>query len=185
LCKVLGVHPSGFYAWRLNPESLRAKEDKRLLVPIKESWLESDSVYGYRKVSNDLRELGEQCGINRVHRLMRSAGIRSQTGYAKRKYKRGGAPALVAPNHLQRQFDVQVPNRVWATDITYIRTHEGWLYLAVVLDLFSRQVVGWSMSSRIDRELAMNGPLMAVWRRQPTNTVMVHSGSNNVHASYS
>jgi putative transposase len=110
---VLGVHFSGFYAWRLNPESKRAKEDKRLLVPIKESWLESGS-----KVSDDLRELGEQCGINRVHRLMRSAGIRSQTGYAKRKYKRGGAPSLVAPNYLQRQFDVQEPNRVWVTDIT-------------------------------------------------------------------
>ena len=109
LCKVLEVHPSGFYAWRLNPESKRTREDKRLLVPIKESWLESGSVYGYRKVSDDLRELGEQCGVNRVHRLMRSAGIRSQTGYAKRKYKRGGAPSLVAPNHLQRQFDVQEP----------------------------------------------------------------------------
>lgn len=151
LCKVLEVHPSGFYAWRLNPESKRAREDKRLLFPIKESWLESGSVYGYRKVSDDLRELGEQCGINRVHRLMRSAGIRSQTGYAKRKYKRGGAPSLVAPNHLQRQFDVPEPNRVWVTAITYIRTYEGWLYLAVVLDLFSRQAVGWSMSSRIDR----------------------------------
>jgi len=103
---------------------------------------------------------------------MKSAGIRSQTGYAKRKYKRGGAPSLVAPNHLQRQFDVQEPNRVWVTDITYIRTYEGWLYLAVVLDLFSRQVVGWSMSSRIDRELAMNALLMAVWRRQPKNMIM-------------
>ena len=99
-------------------------------------------MYGYRKVSVDLRELGEQCGINRVHRLMRLAGIRSQTGYARCKYKRGGAPSLVAQNHLQRQFDVQEPNRVWVTDITYIRTYEGWLYLAVVLDLFSRQVVG-------------------------------------------
>lgn len=86
---------------------------------------------------------------------MRLAGIRSQTGYAKRKYKRGGAPSLVALNHLQLQFNVQEPNRVWVTDFTYIRTYEGWLYLAVVLDLFSRQVVGWSMSPRIDRELAM------------------------------
>ncbi|GGC25345.1 transposase [Pseudoduganella buxea] len=184
LCKVLEVHPSGFYAWRLNPESKRAREDKRLLVPIKESWLESGSVYGYRKVSDDLRELGEQCGINRVHRLMRSAGLRSQTGYAKRKYKRGGAPSLVAPNQLQRQFDVQEPNRVWVTDITYIRTYEGWLYLAVVLDLFSRQVIGWSMSSRIDRELAMNALLMAVWRRQPKNTVMVHSDQGSQFSSY-
>jgi putative transposase len=117
-------------------------------------------------MSGTLRELGEQCGINRVHRLMRSAGIRSETGYAKRKYKRRGAPSLVAPNDLQRQFDVQEPNRVWVTDITYIRTYEGWLYLAVVLDLFARQGIGWSMSSRIDRELAMNALLMAVWRRQ-------------------
>jgi putative transposase len=181
---VLEVHPSGFYAWRLNPESRRAREDKRLLVSIKESWLESGSVYGYRKVSDDLRELGEQCGINRLHRLMRLAGIRSQTGYAKRKYKRGRAPSLVAPNHLQRQFDVPEPNRVWVTDITYIRTYEGWLYLAVVLDLFSRQVVGSSMSSRIDRELAMNALLMAVWRRQPKNTVMVHSDQGSQFSSY-
>ncbi len=140
-------------------------------------------MYGYRKVSDDLRELGEQCGINRVHRLMRSAGLRSQTGYARRKYKRGGAPSLVAHNYLQRQFDVQEPNRVWVTDITYIRTYEGWLYLAVVLDLFSRHVVGWSMSSRIDRELAMNALLMAVWRRQPKNTVMVHSDQGSKSAA--
>ena len=113
-------------------------------------------------------------GINRVHRLIRTAGLRSQTGYAKRKYKRGGVPSLVSPTHLQRQFDVQEPNRVWVPDITYIRTYEGWLYLAVVLDLFPRQVVGWSMSSRIDRELAMNALLMAVWRRQPKNMVMLH-----------
>jgi putative transposase len=97
LCKVLEVHPSGFYAWRLNSESKRDKEDKRLLVPIKESWLESGNVYGYRKVSDDLRGFGEQCGINRVHRLMRLAGIRSQTGYTKRKYKRGGAQSSAAP----------------------------------------------------------------------------------------
>lgn len=81
----------------------------------------------------------------------------------------------MAPNHLQRQFDVQEPNRVWVTDITYIRTFEGWLYQAVVLDLFPRQVIGWSMSSRINREPAMNALLMAVWRRQPKDTVMVHS----------
>lgn len=90
----------------------------------------------------------------------------------------------VVPNHLQRQFNVQEPNRVWVTDITYIRTHEGWLYLAVVLDLFSRQVVGWSMSSRIDRELAMNALLIALWRRQPKNTVMVHSDQGGQFSSY-
>lgn len=184
LCKMIAVHPSGFYAWRAEPESVRAIEDRRLLGHIKESWLESGAVYGYRKVTDDLRELGEQCSTRRVQRLMRSAGLRSQTGYTKRKSRRGGTPALIAPNHLQRQFDVQEPNRVWVTDITYIRTYEGWLYLAAVLDLFSRQVIGWSMSSRIDRELAMNALLMAVWRRQPTNTVMVHSDQGSQFSSY-
>lgn len=172
---MMAVHPSGFYAWCAEPESDRTKEDRRLLVHIKQSWLESGAVYGYRKISDDLRDLGEQCGINRVHRIMRAAGLRSQTGYGKRLFKRGGPPSVVAPNHLQRQFDVTEPNKVWVTDITYIRTHEGWLYLAAVLDLFSRQVIGWSMGSRMDRELPLNALLMAVWRRQPKQTVMVHS----------
>lgn len=119
---------------------------RRLLGHIQQSWLECGTLYGYRKVSDDLRVLGERCRINRVHRIMRTAGLRSQTGYGKRKWKCGGAPSVVAPNHLQRQFDVLEPNKAWVTDIAYIRTHEGWLYLAVVLDLFSRQVVCWSMS---------------------------------------
>lgn len=121
------------------PESDRAKEDRRLLVHIKQSWLESGAVYGYRNVSDDL---GEQGGINRVHRIMRAPGQRSQTGYGRRRFKRGGLPSVVAPHHLQRHFDVTELNKVWVTDITYIRTHEGWLYVAVVLDLFSRQVIG-------------------------------------------
>lgn len=104
---------------------------------------------------------------------MRPAGLRSQTGYGKRRFKRGAIPSVVAPNDLQ--FDVTEPNKVWVTDITYIRPHEGWLYLAAVLDLFSRQVIGWSMGSRMDRELALAALLMAVWRRQPKQTVMVHS----------
>ena len=91
---------------------------------------------------------------------------------------------MVAPNHLQRQFDVTEPNKVWVTDITYIRTHEGWLYLAAVLDLFSRQVVGWSMGSRMDRELALRALLMAVWRRKPQRTVMVHSDQGSQFSSY-
>jgi putative transposase len=181
---MMAVHPSGFYAWCAEPESDRAKEDRRLLAHIKQSWLESGAVYGYRKVSDDLRDLGEQCGINRVHRIMRAAGLRSQTGYGKRRFKRGSLPSVVAPNHLQRQFDVTEPNKVWVTDITYIRTHEGWLYLAAVLDLFSRQVIGWSMGSRMDRELPLNALLMAVWRRQPKQTVMVHSDQGSQFSSY-
>lgn len=163
---------------------MRATEDRRLLAHIKQSWLESGTVYGYRKVHDDLRELGETCGRNRVHRLMRQACIRSQSGYQRRPGHRGGQAAVVAPNRLQQQFDVKEPNRVWVTDITYIRTHEGWLFLAVVLDLFSRQVVGWSMQPRMDRELALNALLMAVWRRQPKQTVIVHSDQGSQFSSY-
>lgn len=184
LCKVLTVHPSGYYAWRSSAGSKRSMEDKRLLAHIKQSWLESGSVYGYRKVHDDLRELGETCGRNRVYRLMRLAALRSQTGYRRRPGHRGGAASVVAPNHLRQQFDVAQPNQVWVTDITYIRTHEGWLFLAAVIDLCSRQVVGWSMQSRMDRELAMSALLMAVWRRQPKNTVVVHSDQGSQFTSY-
>lgn len=184
LCKVMEIHPSGYYAWLHTPESERHIEDQCLLGQVKQSWLESGSVYGYRKVWQDLRELGEVCGVNRVHRLMRQAHLRSQTGYHRRPRARSGPVSVHAPNHLQRQFAPTEPNRVWVTDITYIRTHEGWLYLAVVLDLFSRQVIGWSMGSRIDRELALNALLIAVWRRQPKQTVMVHSDQGSQFSSY-
>ena len=184
LCKVLDVHPSGYYAWRSAPDSARAIDDRRLLGRIKQSWLESGSVYGYRKVADDLRELGERCGKHRVARLMKAEGLRAQRGYRRRPGRYGGKPAHVAPNVLQREFAVEAPNRAWVTDITYIRTHEGWLYLAVVLDLFSRQVVGWSMQPRIDGELVLNALLMAVWRRRPSNEVLVHSDQGSQFTGY-
>ena len=163
LCRLLDVHPSGYYAWRSRPASHRAREDQRLLGLIKQFWLESGGVYGYRKIHDDLREFGERCGKHRVARLMRAEGLRAQVGYHRRPRHHGGRPAVIAPNHLNQQFDVAEPNQVWVTDITYIRTHEGWLYLAVVIDLFSRQVIGWSMQPRMERELALNALLMAVW----------------------
>jgi putative transposase len=184
MCRVMQVHPSGYYAWRSNPLSCRQREDQRLSGLIKQSWLESGGVYGYRKVTDDLRDLGESCGKHRVYRLMRAEQMRSQTGYRRRPGQRGGRPAVVAPNHVQQQFDVAQPNQVWVTDITYIRTHEGWLYLAVVLDLFSRQVIGWSMNARMDRELAINALLMAVWRRQPKAEVIVHSDQGSQFSSH-
>ena len=116
---MMAVHPSGFYAWCAEPDSQRALEDRRLLGPIKQSWLESGAVYGYRKVSDDLRDLGEQCGINRGHRIMHAAGLHFQTGYGKRRFKRSGPASVVASNHLQWQFHVTEPNKVWVTDITY------------------------------------------------------------------
>jgi putative transposase len=116
---MMAVHPSGYYAWCETPLSRRAVEDDRLLGHIKRSWLESGSVYGYRKVTDDMRDLGEGCSKNRVYRLMKQERLRSQTGYRRRPGARGGPVAVMAPNHLARQFDVTEPNRVWVTDITY------------------------------------------------------------------
>lgn len=184
MCRVLGVHPSGYYAWLQQPESPRAIEDERLLGLIKQSWLESGCVYGYRKVHDDLRDLGESCGKGRVERLMHQNGIKAQVGYKKHKGIKGGPPSVVAPNYLQRQFDVAQPDVAWVTDITYIRTYEGWLFLAVVLDLFSRQVIGWSMQSRMEADLVMRALLMAVWRRQPDAEVIVHSDQGSQYTGY-
>ena len=179
----MAVHPSGYYAWRAQPDSPRAKDDQRLLGLIKKFWLESGGVYGYRKITDDLRDEGETCGKHRVYRLMRAEGLRSQTGY-RRRQGRYGKPAVVAPNRLAQQFDAQAPNQIWVTDITYVRTHEGWLYLAVVIDLFSRQVIGWSMQSRMETDLALNALLMAVWRRQPKSAVIVHSDQGSQFSSH-
>ncbi|QKV56161.1 MAG: IS3 family transposase [Dechloromonas sp.] len=183
LCHVMAVHPSGYYAWKAEPASPRQQDDQRLLGLIKQSWLESGGVYGYRKITHDLRDLGERCGKHRVYRLMKQEGLRAQVGY-RRRAGHYGKPAVVAENRLEQKFDVEAPNQVWVTDITYIRTHEGWLYLAVVMDLFSRQVIGWSMRSRIDSELAINALLMAVWRRNPTAPVIVHSDQGCQYSSH-
>ena len=184
MCKVMQLHPSGYYAWNADPLSQRAQDDQRLLGLLKHAWLESGGVYGYRKLALDMRDLGERCGKHRVARLLKIEGLRSQTGYRRRPGKHGGKPAVVAPNHLQRQFIVAKPNQAWVTDITYIRTHEGWLYLAVVVDLFSRQVVGWSTGSRIDTSLILDALMMALWRRRPTEPVTVHSDQGSQFTSH-
>jgi len=183
LCRVIGVHPSGFYAWLKQPQSALAKDNKRLLGLINQSWLESGGVYGYRKVTDDLKDLGEGCGKNRVHRLMQGEGIKAQVGYKKHRGVKSGPPSTVAPNHVQQQFDVAEPDQVWVTDITYIRTYEGWLYVAVVLDLFSRKIIGWSMQARMETDLVMKALLMALWRRQPSGEVLVHSDQGSQYTS--
>lgn len=175
MCRVLGVHPSGFYAWCTTPLSARNKENDAITGRIKQCWLESGAVYGYRKIHDDLRHLGIACGQQRVRRLMKAQGLRSQTGYRRRPNSKPGEAAAAAPNVLDRKFEVATPNDSWVVDITYIKTHEGWLYLAAVLDLFSRAVIGWSMQSRIDRELVISALLMAIWRRQPKGKVLLHS----------
>lgn len=175
MCRVLRVQRSGFYAWQRQPHSARHTEDQRLLGLIKQSWLESGTVYGYRKVTQDLRDLGERCSKNRVARLMHGEGLRAQVGYGRRPRAGVGQTSVVAPNRLDRQFDVQAANTHWVTDITYIRTHEGWLYLAVVIDLYSRQVVGWAMDGRMQTDLVLQALLAAVWRRKPAPGLMLHS----------
>ena len=175
MCRVLRLHPSGYYAWRAKPQSHRAIDDQRLLGLLKQAWLESGGVYGYRKLTLDMRDLGESCSKHRVARLLRCEGLKAQRGYGKRPRVRGGAPAVVAPNLLSQQFTVDAPNKAWVTDITYINTHEGWLYLAMVIDLFSRQVVGWATGSRIDTQLPLDALHMAIWRRRPREKVIVHS----------
>ena len=142
MCEALLIQRSGFYAWVDKPKSKRQLEDERLMGLIKHSWLESGCFYGHRKVSSDLKGLGEACNKHRVAKLMKLKFIKAQVGYKKNIGHYNGNPAVVADNVLDRQFTVATPNRYWVTDITYIRTHEGWLYLAVVLDLYSRAVVG-------------------------------------------
>ena len=183
LCRLLEVHPSGYYAWQKHPRSAGTIVNQRLTGLIKQFWLESGGVYGYRKIHCDLRDIGEQCGENRVYRLMRAAGLRAQVGYRRPRHRSGPASVL-APNRLQQKFEVANPNDTWVTDITHIRTHEGWLYLAVVIDLYSRKVVGWSMHSRIKKELVLNALLMAVWRRKPGSLVTVHSDQGSQYTSH-
>ncbi|WP_343440191.1 IS3 family transposase, partial [Enterobacter roggenkampii] len=183
LCRVLDVHPSGFYAWLQQPHSQRHQADLRLTGQIKQFWLESGCVYGYRKIHLDLRDSGQQCGVNRVWRLMKRVGIKAQVGYRIPRARKGEA-SIVSPNRLQRQFNPDAPDKRWVTDITYIRTHEGWLYLAVVVDLFSRKIIGWSMQSRMTKDIVLNALLMAVWRRNPQKQVLVHSDQGSQYTSH-
>ena len=183
MCRVLMVHFSGFYAWIKQPLSPRGQEDGRQTDLIRQAWSDSGKVYGYRKLHDDLRDQGETCSQNRVARLASLAGIAAQIGYKRRPGRYDGKPAVVADNTLDRQFEVDTPDRVWVTDITYIKTHEGWSYLSVVIDLFSRRVVGWSMQSRMTTDLALQALLSAVWRRKPKTKVMIHSDQGSQFTS--
>ena len=162
--------------------SSHAIEDRRLLPLIRASYTASGGVYGARRVFQDLREIGETCGKHRVERIMKVNGIKAVHGY---KIPRGpyGRPSIITPNKLQREFTAEQPNRAWVTDITYIRTWQGWLYLAVVMDLFGRKVVGWSMKPTLARDLVLDAILMAVWRRKPKQQVLIHSDQGTQYGS--
>ncbi|MFD2855787.1 IS3 family transposase [Seohaeicola zhoushanensis] len=183
MCRCLRIQPSGFYAWLKAPLSKRAYEDARQTELLKEAWVESGKVYGHRKLHDDLLEQGEDVCLNRVARLTRLAGITAQIGYKRRPGKYGGKPSVVVDNTLDRQFDVAAPDKVWVTDITYIRTQEGFAYLAVVIDLYSRRVVGWSMQSRQTTDVVLQALLMATWRRKPREKVLIHSDQGSQFTS--
>ena len=173
MCRILEVAPSGYYEWLLQPISNRAKEDARLLRLIRASFVASHGIYGAPRVFLDLREAGETCSKHRMARLMRENELRALHGYRVRRWS-VGKPAVLIPNLLKRQFTVTRRNKAWVTDITYIRTWQGWLYLAVVMDLFSRLIVGWAVAPTIHRELVLNAVLAAVRRRRPRGT-LIHS----------
>ena len=195
----LGITTHSLYAWikAYGPDSSTNKvqsdaqaEIRRLQKELKRVTDERgilkkaavDSI-GYRKIHLDLRDSGQQCGVNRVWRLMKRVGIKAQVGYRSPRARKGEA-SIVSPNRLQRQFNPDAPDERWVTDITYIRTHEGWLYLAVVVDLFSRKIIGWSMQSRMTKDIVLNALLMAVWRRNPEKQVLVHSDQGSQYTSH-
>lgn len=175
MCRALRVSRAGYYDWRDRAESTRAQHNRRLLVAIRASHTRSQRNYGSPRVAHDLRESGERCSDNRVARLMRLHGIRAKRvkKWRATTQSRHGLP--VAHNTLNRQFTVSAPNQVWASDISYLWTAEGWMYLAVVLDLYSRAVVGWSMQPHLTTELALDALRMALLRRRPGPGVLHHS----------
>ena len=177
------VHPSGYYDWLREPLSRRVREDKHLSAFIKQFWLESGCHSGYRNIHLDLREANIACGRDRVLRLMRQENLRAIRGYSNPKGMYGGKPHAVFPNRLDRAFEVDRPNQWWVSDITYIKTHEGFLFVAVVMDLYARNIVGWSMNSLMTDDLILSALTMAYWRRKPASKVMLHSDQGSQYRS--
>lgn len=183
MCSVFDVSRSGYYAWLRRPESQRKKQDKALSQMIKEIHQESNGEYGSPKIHQELRRRGKHCGRKRVARLMRKDGLKAKTVRKFKATTNSNHSLPVAANLLDRDFSPAEPNRAWAADITYIWTNEGWLYLAVVIDLFSRAVVGWSMSERMTRTLVMDAFTLAVKRRNPPPGLIHHSDRGSQYAS--
>ena len=161
MCRYLGVSPSGYYGWGTRPLSARAQDNARLLEQIRVLHAHHDGVVGSPRIWEDLRYAGERCGRHRVARLMRRAGLQGVPQRRQWRKKPSGARPRGPRNHLERDFSAAAPNTKWVTDITYIRTAEHWLDLGVVLDVYSGLVVGWSMSSRQNRQLVVQAVLMA------------------------
>lgn len=183
-CEALGVSRSGFYAWCGRPESTRLRTDQVILLTVRASFAASDATYGARRVIDDVRAAGHVCGRQRVARLMRSAALRARPKRRATPLDRGErALHLIAANVLDRQFTATAPNQKWVADFTYVWTHEGWLFVAAVVDLFSRRVVGWAMQPTMTAQLVTDALLMAVWRRGPATTILHHSDQGSQYTS--
>jgi putative transposase len=183
MCDVLDVCRSGYYGWRKRDKSIRQREYDKLIPVVQEAHKISKGTYGARRIAEEILAHGIPCGRTKAATIMRLADVAAKQ---KKKFKvttdsKHNLP--VAPNLLNREFKVDEPDKAYVSDITYIWTSEGWLYLAVVLDLFSRQIVGWSMSSRIDRTLVIDALRMAVWRRKPARGLLHHSDRGSQYCS--
>jgi len=177
------VSSSGYYAWVGRPVSQRTRENERLITEIRRVHYEFRQAYGSLKIWKELNRRGIVCGKHRVARLRSLHGIETKR---RRRFKvttRSKNAQWIAPNLLNRHFTVDQPNRVWVGDVTFIATRKGWLYLAVVLDLYSRKVIGWSMSERIDKHLSLAALEMALLRRKPDSDVLHHTDRGAIYAS--
>jgi len=183
MCQTLGVSSSGFYDWVDRPESAQSIDAKRLTKKIVSIHEGSRRIYGSPKIHRELLDNSERCSVNRVARLMKKSDIQSKMA---RKFvitTNSKNTMEAAPDLLQRQFKTVQPNVAWVSDTTFIATREGWLYLAVILDLFSRQVIGWAMSSKNDALLVQDALTMSIWRRGKAQNVIVHSDQGSTYAS--
>ena len=185
LCRRLNVSSSGYRHWRHYPVSIRQQKDQAIVIHLKEIHRECKSTYGYRRMYHAARLQGLDVGRNRVHRLMRVNGIMARY---KRKYKtttNSRHSLSIAHNLLNRHFNVNTPNQVWVSDITYVPTQEGWLYLATTLDLYSRKIVGWAMEKRMQKSLVIRSLQMALHNRRPnpSQRLMHHSDRGSQYAS--
>jgi transposase InsO family protein len=183
LCRAVKVTRSGYYAWRKRAPSERKKQDQTLLYRIRHFFERSNGTYGSLRIVRDLRDAGFCCGKHRVARLMRQAGLRAVAAPRFRGTTDSKHALPVADNLLDQDFDAPEANVKWAGDITYVWTGEGWLYLAVVLDLFSRRIIGWSMQSRLDRSLVVNALQLALGHRRPGAGLVHHSDRGSQYAS--
>ena len=183
MCRQFGVSTSGFHAWRRRPECARQREDRRLALLARESHEASKKRYGSPRVHEDLKEQGIAISRKRVIRLMQEQGLKGKTPRKWAKTTDSNHELPVAPNLLARDFSADAPNRRWAGDITYLRTPAGWLFLAVVIDLYSRFVVGWAVSAVIDRHLVLKALDMALKRRCPEAGLLHHSDQGSQYAS--